>query len=201
VTGPPWTTGRGGTLTTLFYFSAIGGGFIFLEITFIQRLTLFLHHPLLAATLTLAGFLMGAGGGSLGAHRAVQNGIAALRLLRGSLAMVVVVGLLELAALPWLMDRLGGMDFWFIAAAALGMIMPLAIAMGMPFPLGLALLNRNRPGWIPWAWGINGCATVISAVAAPLIAMTIGYAGVIGLALLLYASGYGLVPWMGGGKP
>lgn len=188
-------------LATLLYFASLGGGFLFLEIAYIQRLTLALHHPLIAATLTLTGFLLGAGAGSLATHRVVQNGMGTLRLLRRSLTVVVVVGLLELAALPWLMDRLGGMDLWFIGAAALVMIMPLAMAMGMPFPLGLTLLTRNRPGWIPWAWGINGCATVISAVAAPLIAMTIGYAGVICLALLLYVIGYGLVPWMEGGKP
>jgi hypothetical protein len=97
-------------------------------------------------------------------------------------------------------DRLGGMDFWFSAVAALGMIIPLALAMGMPFPLGLALLDRNRPGWIPWAWSINGCATVISAVGAPLIAIAIGYTGVIGLALLLYGIGFGLASWMAGRK-
>ena len=185
-------------LPTLLYFSAIGGGFLFLEIAYIQRLTLALHHPLVATTLTLTGFLLGAGAGSLWAHRAIQNGMEAQRLLRGSLAMVCVVGLLELAVLPWLMDRLGGMHIGLIAAAALGMIVPLAMAMGMAFPLGLALLNRNRPEWIPWAWSINGCATVISAVAAPLIAMTSGYAGVIGLALLFYGTGYGLVKWIGG---
>jgi hypothetical protein len=103
--------------------------------------------------------------------------------------------------MPWLMNRLGGMNIWLVAAAALGMIVPLAMAMGMPFALGLDLLNRHHPRWIPWAWSINGCATVIGAVAAPLIAMTTGYTGVIGLALLLYATGYGVVPWMGERKP
>jgi len=187
-------------LATLLYFGVIGGGFLFLEIAYMQRLTLALHHPLVAATLTLTGFLLGAGAGSLWAHRAVQNGMGTRRLLRGSLAMIGAVGLLELVAMPWLLDRLGGMNFWLLAAAALGLILPLAIAMGMPFSLGLALLNRNRPEWIPWAWSINGCATVISAVAAPLIAITSGYTGVIGLALLLYGTGYGLVTWIGGRK-
>ncbi len=187
-------------LATLLYFSAIGGGFLFLEIAYMHRLTIALHHPLVAATLTLTGFLVGAGAGSAWAHRALQNGGNPQRLLRGSLIMVCLVGLLELPAMPWLMDRLGGMNIWFIAAAALGMIVPLAMAMGTPFALGLDLLNRHHPEWIPWAWSINGCATVISAVAAPLIAMTSGYTGVIGLALLLYITGYGLVPWMGGEK-
>jgi GNAT superfamily N-acetyltransferase len=184
----------------LIYFSAVGGGFLFLEIAYMQRLTLALHHPLVAATLTLTGFLIGAGAGSAWAHKTLQNGGNPERLLRGSLITICLVGLLELPAMPWLMDRLGGTNIWLIAAAALGMILPLAMAMGMPFALGLDLLNRHHPQWIPWAWSINGCATVISAVAAPLIAMTTGYTGVIGLALLLYAAGYGVVPWMGARK-
>jgi hypothetical protein len=186
-------------LGALLYFSAIGGGFLFLEIAYMQRLTIALHHPLVAATLTLTGFLVGAGAGSLWAHRAVQKGANTMRLLRGSLALVCAVGLLELAAMPWLLVRIGDMPFWVIAAAALALILPLATAMGLAFPLGLALLNRHRPELIPWAWSINGCATVIGAVAAPLIAMSSGYAGLIGLALLLYATGYGLVTWMRGG--
>jgi hypothetical protein len=193
--------GRGGLprrqrLATLVYFGAIGGGFLFLEMAYMQRLTLVLHHPLVAATLTLSGFLIGAGIGAMGVQRAVDRGMAAMTLLRGSLAVVCTVGLLELVAMPWLLDRLGGMGLAIITVAALALILPLAVAMGMPFPLGLALLNHHRPGWIPWAWGINGCATVIGAVAAPLMAVSTGYAGVIVLALLLYAIGLGMAAWM-----
>ena len=177
-------------LATLFYFGCIGGGFLFLEMAYMQRLTLALHHPLMATTLTLGGFLLGAGAGSAAAHQALRKGLRARRLLGASLAMVCAVGLVQIAALPWLLQRLGGMGIGINAAAALGLILPLAIAMGLPFPLGIALLARNRPALIPWAWGINGCATVISAVAAPLLAIAIGYRGVMGIALCLYAAGF-----------
>jgi len=40
---------------------------------------------------------------------------------------------------------------------------------------------------IPWAWGINGCASVISASLATLLAIHIGFSAVIVVALLLYA--------------
>jgi hypothetical protein len=39
---------------------------------------------------------------------------------------------------------------------------------------------------IPWAWAINGCASVISAVLAALIAVQYGFTLVIALAVLLY---------------
>jgi len=188
--------GRQQGMMILLYFSVVGGGFLLLEIAYMQRLAVVLHHPLVAATLTLAGFLLGAGIGSICAYKAVAKGMAVRRLLQGSLATVCLVGLLELAALPWLMARLGSMPLGFAAASALGLIMPLGVAMGMPFPLGLALLNRHWPEMIPWAWGINGCSTVVNAVAAPLIAISMGYTGVITLAILLYAVGFVLVPWI-----
>ena len=50
-------------------------------------------------------------------------------------------------------------------------IAPLAFAMGLPFPLGLARLARDAPAFVPWAWGLNGCASVIAAIAALLLAI------------------------------
>jgi dipeptide/tripeptide permease len=59
--------------------------------------------------------------------------------------------------------------------------------MGMPFPLGLGQLADHAPGLIPWAWAINGCASVISAVLATLLAIHLGFTTVIAVALVLYA--------------
>jgi len=64
---------------------------------------------------------------------------------------------------------------------------PLAFVMGTPLPLGLAMLQQTRPHFIPWAWGINGCASVISASLATLLAIHFGFSTVIMLALALYA--------------
>jgi hypothetical protein len=183
------TGARQRNLSTLLYFGCIGGGFLFLEMAYMQRLTLALHHPLIAATLTLGGFLLGAGGGSAAAHLALRKGLRAKRLLGGSLALVCTMGLLQIAAMPGLLQQVSGKGIGINAAAAMGLILPLAIAMGLPFPLGIAVMTRNRPALIPWAWGINGCATVISAVAAPLLAIAIGFRGVMGVALCLYAAG------------
>jgi len=63
---------------------------------------------------------------------------------------------------------------------------PLAFLMGMPFPLGLRRLATSAPGWIPWAWGINGCASVLSAVLATVLAIHLGFTAVVALAAGLY---------------
>ena len=46
------------------YFFALGLGFLFVEIAFIQKFILFLGHPLYAVAVVLAGFLLFAGIGS-----------------------------------------------------------------------------------------------------------------------------------------
>lgn len=180
---------------TLVYFGAIGGGFIFLEMVFIQRLSLFLHHPLLAATLTLGAFLLGAGSGSIGAHAAIHHGWKASKLLPLGLAAVVAVGFLEIGVIPGLIHHFIGLALGLKVMLALGLILPLAVPMGMAFPLGLAVVAAQEPKRVPWAWGINGCATVIGAIAVPLLAIHIGYALVMVLALLLYTVGLALVTW------
>ena len=66
------------------------------------------------------------------------------------------------------------------------LIAPLAFCMGMPFPLGLARLGDKAPDLIPWAWAINGCASVLSAVLATVLAIHFGFTVVILLAVSLY---------------
>ena len=66
------------------------------------------------------------------------------------------------------------------------LIVPLGFFMGMPFPLALDRLSQTMPELIPWALGINGCASVISAILATIIAMQFGFNIVIMLAVVLY---------------
>jgi hypothetical protein len=39
---------------------------------------------------------------------------------------------------------------------------------------------------VPWAWAINGCASVIAAILATLLAIHFGFAVVVMIAIMLY---------------
>ena len=71
-------------------------------------------------------------------------------------------------------------------AIALLLIAPLAFCMGMPFPLALSRVAASASGLVPWAWGVNGCASVLSAILATLLAMNIGFTWVMLIAIALY---------------
>jgi hypothetical protein len=73
-------------------------------------------------------------------------------------------------------------------AISLALIAPLAFCMGMPFPLALSQIAVHRPGLVPWAWGINGCSSVLSAILATLFAMSFGTVLLLALGLYLLAA-------------
>ena len=66
------------------------------------------------------------------------------------------------------------------------LIAPLAFLMGMPYPLGMSIVSEKLPSWIPWAWAVNGCASVVSAILATLLAIHLGFVFVVLVAVILY---------------
>ncbi len=71
-------------------------------------------------------------------------------------------------------------------AVAVALLAPLGFVMGMPFPAGVSVVERIHPGFVAWGWGINGCTSVIGAIAAVVLAMAIGFTGVFLIAAGLY---------------
>ncbi len=166
------------------YFLCLGLAFLLLEIAFIQRLTLFLAHPLLAAGVVLAGFLLFAGLGS-GASRRLEE-LWPRAPIPSVAAAIVALALAELGLLGWLFERGSAWPLALKLPAALGAIAPLAFLLGMPFPLGLRRLAASRGDLVPWAWGVNGWASVLAAVLATLLAVHFGFTAVVLSACALY---------------
>ena len=172
-------------IRVLLYFVVVGLGFLFLEIYFIQRFILFLSHPLYTVAIVLSSFLIFAGLGSSYSKRlAAMMGYC--KTARYSIYAVLLFGLVYLLTLDHLFGFLVTQATLMKIAASVVLIAPLAFAMGMPFPMGLSELGRHSEGLLPWAWGVNGCASVISAVAATLVAIHFGFTVVIVMALLFY---------------
>jgi hypothetical protein len=65
-------------------------------------------------------------------------------------------------------------------------IAPVAFCMGIPFPAGLSQISKMNSVVMPWAWGINGCVSVISTALATVVAVEIGFTWVMLFAALAY---------------
>ncbi|MDH5620319.1 MAG: SAM-dependent methyltransferase, partial [Gammaproteobacteria bacterium] len=181
-----WPTGTGPRMGA--YFLLLGLAFLFIEMAFIQTFILFLSHPLYSVAVVLSGFLVFAGLGS-----AWSDSLAAKLESSGrspvaiAVCGIAVLTLMYAILLPPIFERCIGYSDFVKIVISLGLIAPLGIGMGMPFPLGLKHVAATAPNFIPWAWGINGFASVVSAVLATLLAIEFGFVFVIFVALALYA--------------
>lgn len=173
-------------LASAAYFGAIGVAFMFVEIAFIQKFTLFLSHPLYAVAVVLFSFLLSAGVGSR-----LSDGLARRRGWRRlpvvwPVAVIALLSGVYAMAFPRLLPPLAVWPDAGRIALSVGLVFPLGVAMGMPFPLGMSRLAAVADRLVPWAWGVNGCASVVSAVLATLLAIHLGFNAVLLLAVALY---------------
>jgi len=163
------------------YFAALGLAFLFVEIAFLQKLVLLVHHPTIAMALVLATFLLAAGAGSAWSSRVPLQ--RSRRVLALAVTGIVVFG----AVCSLTLDALApALAVWPMAARGLfcvALLAPLAFCMGIPFPLALRELDEPL---VPWAWAINGCLSVASAALATLVAVDFGFTTVLWVALALY---------------
>ncbi len=175
------------------FFFSLGMGFMFLEMAFFHRFTLYLGHPVLSASVVISTFLISAGAGSgwSGKWRRLcsgRQGRLFAMAIPAAAAGIVVWSLVLIEGLPHLSEWSLGFPVFLRALLAVLIITPLGFFMGMPFPLALERLAVSSVKHVPWAWGINGCASVLSTILASLLAFELGFNGVILLALFIYAA-------------
>ncbi len=171
------------------YFAALGLGFMFVEVVLIQRMTLFLGYPSHTLTVTLFSLLISAGLGSLLAERYASAGNRALLPLIGALALVIVFAQF---GLPLLTKSLVGAPFGARVAITAVLLLPIGLVLGAFMPLGIATvsgLSRHQTEYVAWAWAINGFFSVMGSVLSTILSMTVGFVGVLGIALVVYALG------------
>ncbi|MBE7474744.1 MAG: hypothetical protein DPW09_01605 [Anaerolineae bacterium] len=161
-----------------FYFALLGLGFLFVEIPLLQHFILYLGQPAYAFAVVTSALLMAAGIGS----RYLSPRLS----LRLSLPLIALLALLYPVLLPSLFDatlRLPWAGRMLVTVLAL---LPLGTLLGIPFPRGLKLVAQESRELIPWVWAVNGCASVISAVLAAIMALTWGFSVVLWSAALAY---------------
>jgi hypothetical protein len=175
------TRGRWGLVV---FFAGIGLAFIFVEISFVQRFVLFLGYPTYSLTVVLASLLTSSG---VGSYLTGRTKVAPERRLLPILVAVAVISVAYLLVLPALFQAFLGSSLPVRIAIASGALLPLGLVMGMFFPTGIQIVRRTHESFVPWAWGINGCASVVGTVLSVVLAMGFGFRAVTLLALGIYA--------------
>ncbi len=205
ILGPLVVFGRRGTggpigqrLGVLFYFGAVGIGFMLFEISLMQRFVLFLGYPTYSLTVTLAALLIFLGCGSFLSRRFVGR---EQRVLPLAVVGIAVLALGYGTLMPAAQALMLPMSLPIRVTFTVAVLAPLGLLLGMFFPLGIRQVLRLHEDLVPWAWAINGCASVTGTVLAVVLAMGIGFTGVWTISVVLYACGVAALLLATGRRP
>ncbi|MDQ1467125.1 MAG: hypothetical protein QOH10_1540 [Actinomycetota bacterium] len=169
------------------YFAALGLGFMFFEITMIQRLVRFLGYPTYSLTVTLASILVFTGIGALVSKRFSACPARALPVL---LTALCVLTLFYVFGLDGVTDSLLSASLGLRIVVTLLLLAPLGLCLGMFMPLGLGLvggLSEHADEYVAWSWAVNGFFSVIGSVLTTILAMIYGFRLVQFFGLVVYA--------------
>lgn len=155
----------------LWYFIAIGIGYILIEVALIQKFVLFLGHPTYSLTVIIFSLLVSSGVGSFFSRRILADSDQHLATV-----LVVIFGLTCVLAvtLPSLLSSGVGWPLALKMLTSVALVGPLGFVMGMPFPTGLRRLRARFAPAIQWAWSLNAAASVLGSVTAIMLAIHLG---------------------------
>jgi hypothetical protein len=148
------------------YFCCLGAGFIAVELTLLQHLTLLFGHPTFTLSLLLFTILAAGGAGS------ALSGRVQARWVCFAIAALGIVGAF---VLPKLVATLLPLGLPQRVAIAVVLIIPFGLMMGMPFPKGLQRTGQGSLPPAPFYWGLNGIMSVIGSVGTVVLALLFGF--------------------------
>jgi predicted membrane-bound spermidine synthase len=158
-----------------------------IELSLMQRMTLYLGSPLLAASLVLATVLIGAGIGSRLSDRwwPATRSPAMLFPLLGAVAALTAL------ALPPLLTATIGLPFGTRLALTSFVVLAIGILLGMPLPIAMTRLGSSLgAGWVGRAWAANGVGSVLGPVLAAIVSIDLGLSTTTLVGGLLYLFAY-----------
>jgi hypothetical protein len=169
------------------YFAALGLGFMFFEITMIQRLVRFLGYPTYSLTVTLASILVFTGLGAALSTRFARRPARVMPVLVATLAALTVFYVFALNSVT---DSLLTSSLGVRVAVTIVLLAPLGVCLGTFMPLGLGMvagLSEHADEYVAWSWAVNGFFSVIGSVLTTILSMTFGFRFVQSLGVFVYA--------------
>lgn len=174
-----------GSLSLILYFMSIGMGFIIVEIAFLQRLIIYLGHPIYSLSVILFSLLLG---GGIGSHLS-QKIIKKEKWVTNSyLILIPVVVLVLIGGLitPYVITVFSAVALPVRIVFSLLAIGLMGISMGICFPLGVFYASRRHEPLLPFLWGVNGALSVVASVLSVVIAITSGISITFWVGILCY---------------
>jgi hypothetical protein len=169
---------------TIVYFACLGLGYIMVEVGLIANFILALSNATVSASILITAMLVCSGLGSFVSERFLPRARLVMPVVFLAIgALLIGYGLFLDRAL----DRIGAFPYGLRLVLCFALIFPPAFLMGFPMPTAMTSLARlGKEHMFLWAWGINGCFSVIGAAVVPIVATSFGLTTVLAVAGCAY---------------
>lgn len=173
-----------GKSQTILFFACLGFGYITVEVGLIAQFIQALSNATVSASVLITGMLVFSGIGSFISDKyalSARTTLPKIFLVIG--ALLITYSLI----LNPILNAIGGLPYAVRLICCFALIAPPAFLMGFPMATGMGVLTRlHKEHMFLWAWGVNGCFSVIGAALVPIIATSFGLAAVIAIAGVAY---------------
>jgi hypothetical protein len=177
---------RGGALVALVFFASIGLGYILIEIGILQRLIIFLGHPIYSITVVLFSMLFSSGLGSISSSLILKGKSPGRGFILTTMSLLLVMILIVIKFQPAVLSANIQTSVAVRIMISLLFLFPLGFIMGMPFPVAMTLASKRFSGHTPWFWAINGATSVVASVLSACISITWGFTATLSVGFLAY---------------
>ena len=153
------------------YFSLIGIGFMMIEIGLLQRMSIYLGHPVYSLSVLLFTLILSTGIGSFLTGNLHLNSRARI------VAWGIVTGVYTVALTFSMGPAFAAFNDSTLAvriALWVALIAPAGVSLGFGFPTGMRLVSSIDAKPTPWFWGINGAAGVLASISAVVVSLALG---------------------------
>jgi spermidine synthase len=153
------------------YFSLIGIGFMTIEIGLLQRMSIFLGHPVYSLSVLLFTLILSTGLGSFLSQQLHLS--SSTRLIGWGIATGVYLSSLAFC-LGWVFAAFYDTILLARIGLCVAFIAPAGILLGFGFPTGMRLISSIDRRPTPWFWGINGAAGVLASIGSVVLSIALG---------------------------
>ena len=193
-----------GKAGTMLYFLCLGLGYIIVEVGMISHFILALSNATVSASVLITGMLVFSGIGSFFSERYLDR--ARSFMPKVFLAIFAILATYAFT-IDYALDWIGTLPYALRILLCLAIVFPPAFLMGFPMPTAMTLLGRlGKDHMFLWAWGINGCFSVIGAALVPIVATSFGLPAVVLVGAFAYLIALPaffsvIMPLPGAGRP
>jgi hypothetical protein len=175
---------RPGDIRVVLYFACLGVGYIAVEVGLVSKFVLALGNYTISAAVVITSMLVFSGLGSLLSQCWCDRMRFVLPRVLGAIGLLLFA---ETACIDRALEWVGTLPWVWRPFCCAGLILLPALLMGLPMPLAMAALARQgRDRVFIWAWGVNGCFSVVGAALVPIVATALGLNAVLAMAASAY---------------